>query len=256
MVRRVFQFIWAGVTVLLVVLHIVVHEPFARLGEFAVLVGLVVLAGQSILGVWRWADLSARKGLLWLLNSSVNWTLEVRLRVQDPVEDADISVLLGELQASRPEDRVFRNEPSDVITIDLDRSYSLTVRPVQSQLDTWWVVRFKSVTIGYRDGIHVLQRVFMPVVDTIRKNLEHTEEELYAIEARFNRVNPYAAVLLNELRVDAADQVFLSFRHDDSTVRLTKECVTVSSQVQAQAIYAMSAIFGLSLRGSFHVNDV
>jgi len=254
--QRALQIFWLLITVALVVWHCVAQQPFQNAKDAATLLALLALSIRALLGIWRWADLAWRKLWLWLLNSSVNWTLEVRVSVPDTIEDADIEVLLKSLQEARTSDRVSRALGTDTITIETAAHHTMTIRPLQSSAETFWVLQFKSVHIGYRDATHILQRMFMPIIDEVTTKIDGASDKQYAIEARFSRINPYAAVLLNELRVKSADRILLSFKQDGSTVQLTKDSVISSSNTQADVIHAMSAVFGLSLRGALSAGHI
>lgn len=254
--QKVLQVGWLGITVALVALHVANQHPFDNAKDAATLLGLLALSIRALMGVWRWSDLAWRKLWLWALNSSVNWTLEVRVAVPTSVEEADIAVLANSLRDSLKSDKVSRPPGRDAITIETASRYTLTVRPVQAASDAHWSIRFNPVHIGYRDASRVLQRVFIPIIEQVAGHIESAGERQYAIEARFSRVNPYAAVMLNELRAKSADKVLLSFKQDGNTVQLTKNAIISSSSTQANAIDAMSAVFGLSLRGAFSAGNV
>jgi hypothetical protein len=254
--QRSMQIGWLGLTVALVIWHCTAQQPFQNAKDTATLLGLLALAIRALMGVWRWADLAWRKLWLWLLNSSVNWTLEVRVTVPAPVEDADITLLLNALREARTSDRVSRAAGTDAITVETASHYTMLIRPLQSGTETRWVLRFNPVHIGYRDATRILQRVFVPIIDEVTTKIEGASEKQYAIEARFSKISPYAAVLLNELRVKSADRILLSFKQDGSTVQLTKDSIISSSNTQADAIHAMSTVFGLSLRGALSADNV
>ena len=254
--QRLTQVCWFGLTLVLVIWHCRSQEPFQNAKDAATLLGLVALAIRALIGVWRWADLAWRKAWLWLLNSSVNWTLQVSVTVPEPIENSDIERLLDALRRVRSSDRISRSTGSDTISVETSSHYTLLIRPLQSGTDTRWVLRFNPVHIGYRDATRIVQRTFVPVIDEVTKQIEAAGERHYSIEARFSKVNPYAAVLLNELRARSADRILLSFQQDGSTVQLTKDSIISSSHSESEAIHAMSTVFGLSLRGALSAGNV
>lgn len=254
--QRTLQTAWLAITVGLVVWHCHAQHPFHDAKDAATLLALFALSIRALMGVWRWADLAWRKLWLWLLNSSVNWTLEVRVSVPDIIEDADIEILLRSIRESRKDDRVFRIGGTDAVTVETDSRYSMTVRPMQSGMESYWILRFSPVHIGYRDATRILQRIFISVIDDVVAQINNAGESQYAIEARFSKISPYAAVLLNELRAKSADRILLSFKQDGSTLQLTKDSIVSSSSSQADAIHAMSTVFGLSLRGALSAGNV
>lgn len=254
--ERTIQTFWLVLTLAMVIWHCATQQPLQNAKDAATLLALLALSIRALMGVWRWADLAWRKLWLWLFNSSVNWTLEVRVLVTETIEDADIEALLNAVRDARKEDRVYRATGADVLTIDTDSRYSMTIRPLQSGMESYWVLRFSHVHIGFRDAIRILQRVFLPIINDVVSKLDNVRSTQYAIEARFSKVNPYAAVLLNELRAKSADRIRLSFKQDGSTVQLTKDSIISSSHSQADAIHAMSTVFGLSLRGAMSAGNV
>lgn len=208
-VRRLLQVLWVLATLGLVVLHCVHQHPFRDAKQFATLLGLTALFIRAVLGAWRWADLAWRKFWLWLVNSSVRWTLEIRLAVVDPIEETDIAVLLTDLQSDTDIGRVSRALGSDTITIEPPTGYTATIRPMHSGDQACWVLRFSPVHIGYRDATHILQRSFVPLANAVKRHVS-VQSAQYSIEARFSSLSPYAAVLLNELRARSADRILLS----------------------------------------------
>lgn len=254
--QRTLQFLWLLLTIAMVVWHFFAQQPFHNAKDAATLLALLALSIRALMTVWRWADLAWRKLWLWLLNSSVNWTLEVRVSVPETIEDAEIEMMLNAVRDARKQDRVARIAGTDRIVLDTDLRYSMTIRPMQSGMESYWLLRFNPVHIGYRDASRILQRVFVPIIDSITSKISNTGDTLYSIEARFSNVSPYAAVLLNELRAKSADRILLSFKQDGSTLQLTKDSIVSSSSSQADAIQAMSAVFGLSLRGALSAGNV
>lgn len=176
--------------------------------------------------------------------------------VPEPIENSDIERLLDALRRVRSSDRISRSTGSDTISVETSSHYTLLIRPLQSGTDTRWVLRFNPVHIGYRDATRIVQRTFVPVIDEVTKQIEAAGERHYSIEARFSKVNPYAAVLLNEARARSADRILLSFQQDGSTVQLTKDSIISSSHSESEAIHAMSTVFGLSLRGALSAGNV
>lgn len=249
--QRSIQVGWLLITVSLVVTHVYLKWPLSSIPDIAAALGLLALAIRALLGVWRWADLAWRKIWLWITNSSVNWTMEVRVAVPNEIEDADVSLLEAEIRKSRTQDRVSRPHESDVITLETSQNFVVAIRPLHSHGDARWIIRFNPVHIGYRDASTVLHRVFVPIVDDLSTRIQDAGSRQYAIEARFNGTNPYAAVLLNELRAKSADQVLISFQQDGSRVQVTKHAIISSSDSQTSALHAMPTVFGLSLRGAF-----
>lgn len=253
---RMMQIGWLGLTVALVIWHCTAQHPLQNAKDAGTLLVMSAAAIRALMNVWRWADLAWRKLWLWLLNSSVNWTLEVRVTLPDAVEDADIMFLLNALREARSSDRVFRTAGTDAITVETASHYTMSIRPLQSGAETRWVLRFNPVHIGYRDATQILQRVFVPIIDEVTAKIDGAGDRQYAIEARFSKISPYAAVLLNELRAKSADRILLSFTQDGSTVQLTKDSIISSSNTQADAIHAMSTVFGLSLHGALSAGNV
>lgn len=249
--QRFIQVGWLLITVSLVMMHVYLKWPCASIPDVAAGLGLLALSIRAVLGVSRWADLAWRKVWLWITNSSVNWTMEVRIAVPDEIEDADVSVLEAAIRTAREQDRVSRPHESEIITLETAQNYIATIRPLHSHGENRWIIRFNPVHIGYRDASTILQRVFVPIIDELSTRIENAGNRQYAIEARFNGTNPYAAVLLNELRAKSADQVLVSFQQDGSRVQVTRTSVISSSDSQTSALHAMSTVFGLSLRGAF-----
>lgn len=254
--QRTTQTLWLLATVALVVWHCVAQHPFQNARDAATLLALVSLSIRAVISVWRWADLAWRKLWLWCLNSSVNWKLVVRVAVADPIEDADIDMLVGAIREARPRDRVWRTTSTDFVNVETHSQYTMKIRPLQSGHESYWSLDFGPVHIGFRDANRIVQREFVPLINDVTARIAGAGETHYAIEARFSKINPYAAVLLNELRTKSVDRILLCFTQEGSTVQLTKDSITTSSSTQADAIETMSTVFGLSLRGAMSASNV
>lgn len=245
---------WLVASMALVVAHCVFEHPFSNLQDAATLVGLLALSLAALLRVWRWADLYIRKVLLWIQNSSVSWTLEARLILETPLEDLDLEQLCTALRSSKKFDRV---ELLAGARLSLDRRhFHATLSAWQPGTEAYLIIAFRSAMIGYRDAIRVIRTEMLPTVDSIAKHVETTIGRTYSVEAQFAELSPYAAVLLNEFRAGTADQVLLVFRHEESTLSITKTSVISSSNSESQVLNALSAVFGLSIRGALSARNV
>jgi hypothetical protein len=241
---------WAILAIALVVLQCAYKHPFTDPVGFAALLGLMALAGRAILAIWKWADLAWRKLWLWLLNSSVHWTLEARVAVPHAAESADLELLLADLRAALPGHRVSRGSGEASIVVRSATGQTITIRPIEVALRCHWVLAFQPTDIGYRSALRLLRREFVPLLDKISSQIPGATSREYAIDARFPAFSPHASVLLNELRARSADSVLISFMHDGTRVTVTRDRVTCSSGSEAEAIHSISAVFGITLRGA------
>lgn len=250
------QISWLLLTLGLLIWHLIDKDPLGNAIDAAAFFGLLALSIQATTKVWRWSDLAWRKVWLWALNSSVNWTLEVRLETDDTIESLDLTLINNQLHNTPDLANLKKSIANGALIVDCPLGHSLSIKPIETATTNAWIIHFKPTHIGYRDAMSVLRKHHIPFTDKIADAISPTSNKQYSIEAKFDTRNPYASVLLNDLRASSMDKVLVIFKHDNSTIQVTEKTIVSSSNNQTELTEVMTAVFGISLGGSMSASHI
>lgn len=254
---RTGQFLWLLITLVCLLAHLYSKKPFGNALDFATLLALVILFAKALLAVWTWGDLFCRKACLWLLNSSVCWTLQVKISIPEAVELSDLETMREDVAAAIPEGRVSSVSPDGTFQVECENGRRLSARPVIDGADkSWMVLDFAQLQIGFRDGVGVLRDQLLPMSESIAKAMGANPERQICVRAKFSGTSPHAAVLLNELRLRRDDKVLLTLTQDQTSVTITRDSISAASESPLEAVSSMATVFGFSLHGAPFASNV